>query len=193
MFKLRGVKSNRDAIGAAITIRTEIGLQTRMLQAGSGFLSQHSKEVFFGLGEGTKISQASIRWPNGLVQRLGELPLNHRIWIDEGSEPVRMEPFSSSRHYDDTTSRLERADAMPATLETWLLAPVSAPNFSLMDLSGKTHTLAALRGKPILLNFWVSESETCLKDLAAYGEHSPHWRELGLQIVTVNCDEFNAG
>ena len=49
-FRLRGTKSNRDAIGAVVTLETELGRQTRSLQAGSGFLSQHSKDVFFGLG-----------------------------------------------------------------------------------------------------------------------------------------------
>ncbi|MGD0514684.1 MAG: VCBS repeat-containing protein, partial [Terriglobales bacterium] len=38
-FRLRGVKSNPDAIGAAVTLETELSRQTRMLQAGSGFLS----------------------------------------------------------------------------------------------------------------------------------------------------------
>ena len=64
-FRLRGTKSNRDAIGAAVTIETEIGRQTRMLQAGSGFLSQHSKEVFFGLGK-AKGSSAGL---NSLAER----------------------------------------------------------------------------------------------------------------------------
>src|SRR5208282_5500763 len=40
-FRLGGVKSNPDAIGAAVTIETELHRQTRLLQAGSGFLSQH--------------------------------------------------------------------------------------------------------------------------------------------------------
>ncbi|HWE51575.1 MAG TPA: CRTAC1 family protein, partial [Bryobacteraceae bacterium] len=52
-FRLRGTKSNRDAIGARVTIETNAGRQTRYLQAGSGFLSQHSKELFFGLGQAT--------------------------------------------------------------------------------------------------------------------------------------------
>ena len=82
-------KSNPDAIGAAITVETELGRQTRMLQAGSGFLSQHSKEVFFGLGEAKGPVRASIRWPSGLVQELHDLPLNHRVWVEEGSEPSR--------------------------------------------------------------------------------------------------------
>jgi hypothetical protein len=41
-FRLRGVKSNRDAIGAVVTIQTDRGQQTKTVQAGSGFLSQHT-------------------------------------------------------------------------------------------------------------------------------------------------------
>ncbi|HYA26304.1 MAG TPA: CRTAC1 family protein, partial [Terriglobales bacterium] len=69
-FRLRGIKSNRDAIGAVITLETESGRQTRSLQAGAGFLSQHTKEVFFGLGEGKGPVKVTIRWPSGLVQEL---------------------------------------------------------------------------------------------------------------------------
>jgi len=43
-FRLRGTKSNRDAIGATVTIQSKAGKQSRLLQAGSGFLAQHSKE-----------------------------------------------------------------------------------------------------------------------------------------------------
>jgi hypothetical protein len=93
-FRLRGLKSNRDAIGAAVTVETA-GRQTRLLQAGSGFLSQHSKEVFFGLGETQGHVNASIPWLRGLVQQLRGLPPNHRVWVEEGVEPVRLEPFKT--------------------------------------------------------------------------------------------------
>ena len=43
---LRGTKSNRDAIGA----RVEVNGSVQFLSAGSGFLSQHSKKLHFGLG-----------------------------------------------------------------------------------------------------------------------------------------------
>ena len=65
----------------------------KMLQAGSGFLSQHSKDVFFGLGEAKGPVNASIRWPSGLVQQLHDLPINHRVWVEEGAAPSRIEPF----------------------------------------------------------------------------------------------------
>ena len=94
-FRLHGIKSNRDAIGAAVTVEAGSRRQTRMLQAGSGFLSQHSKEVFFGLGEAEGPVRASIRWPSGLVQELHDLPLNHRVWVKEGSEPSRVEAFKA--------------------------------------------------------------------------------------------------
>src|SRR5580700_7231194 len=59
-FRLRGVKSNRDAIGAVVTVETELGRQNKSLQAGSGFLSQHSKDLFFGLGAAKGSVRASI-------------------------------------------------------------------------------------------------------------------------------------
>ena len=89
-FRLTGTKSNRDAIGAAVTV----GSQTKTLQAGSGFLSQHSKEVFFGLGGVTGEIEATIRWPSGLTQQLKNLQTNHRVWVTEGLAPDRSEPFA---------------------------------------------------------------------------------------------------
>ena len=189
-FRIRGTKSNRDAIGAAVTVETESVRQTRMLQAGSGFLSQHSKEIFFGLGETKGSVRASIRWPSGLVQDLPEIPLDHRIWVEEGSEKVRIEPFraqSSARdNYPDTTQAAER---LPARIETWLLAPVSAPDFSLPDLTGQVRTLTAFRGKPVLLNFWVTQSANCREDLKLFSKIHERWEALGLQLLTVNVDD----
>src|SRR2546425_1996724 len=85
-FRLRGQKSNRDAIGAAVTVEAEAHRQTKSLQAGSGFLSQHSKELFFGVGKAQGTVHASIRWPSGLKQSFARIPVNHRIEIQEGSE-----------------------------------------------------------------------------------------------------------
>ena len=43
--RLTGTKSNRDAIGARVTVETDRMRRTKIVQAGSGFLSQHSKEL----------------------------------------------------------------------------------------------------------------------------------------------------
>jgi tetratricopeptide (TPR) repeat protein len=215
-FRLRGVKSNPDAIGAAVTVETELGRQTRMVQAGSGFLSQHSKEVFFGLGEAKGWVRASIRWPSGLVQELRDLPLNHRVWVEEGTERSRMEAFKSgpqglkpaslmasggtaeavpSPKADAETSDIQKdIESLPTTVETWLLAPVSAPDFSLADFNGKGQTLSALRGKTVLLNFWATESVGWQEDLKVLNQVQQHWtgttsKNPRPQLLAVNVDD----
>jgi tetratricopeptide (TPR) repeat protein len=187
-FRLRGDKSNRDAIGATVTVQTESGQQTRTLQAGSGFLSQHSKEIFFGLGEAKGPVRASIRWPSGLVQELRELRPNHRVWVEEGAEPSRIEPFNTA-HGEPVLPKPQETQPLPTTVETWLLAPVSAPDFSLPDLMGQARTLSALRGKPVLLNFWAARSPECQQDLKVYSRLHSRWAGLGLRLLTVNVDD----
>src|SRR5262249_25095689 len=67
-FRLHGKKSNRDAIGAAVTVEAAGLRQTKYLQAGSGFLSQHTKELFFDLAKTKGSVRATIRWPSNLSQ-----------------------------------------------------------------------------------------------------------------------------
>ncbi|HZW81328.1 MAG TPA: FG-GAP-like repeat-containing protein [Candidatus Deferrimicrobiaceae bacterium] len=190
IFRLRGTKSNRDAIGAAITVETESVRQTRVLQVGSGFLSQHSKEVFFGLGEARGPARASIRWPSGLVQDLHDLPLNQRIWVEEGYENFRTEPFKAPTSFPNKPGIVERDkfESLRASVETWLLVPVAAPDFSLPELLGGVRTLSAFRGKPVLLNFWTAQSSDCLKDLKTLQLLTSREEARDLQILTVNTN-----
>ncbi|HEU5337575.1 MAG TPA: FG-GAP-like repeat-containing protein, partial [Terriglobales bacterium] len=191
-FRLRGTKSNRDAIGAAVTLYTERGKQTRQLQAGSGFLSQHSKELHFGLGAAKEPVRASIRWPSGLAQELHDLPPNHRIWVEEGREALRMEPFRAPAGASGGEGVGQAPEEFPTTVETWLLAPISAPEFSLPDLQGKTWSLAEFRGKPVLLHFWSARRGSCGDILERFGREQSRWAALGLQFLAVNLDEGEA-
>jgi tetratricopeptide (TPR) repeat protein len=190
-FRLSGKKNNRDAIGAAVTVETAFGHQTRRLQAGSGFLAQHSKELFFGLGNTTAAVRASIRWPSGLLQTLRDLPLNHRIWVEEGSPHLRMEPFKtvslpSGAALDHLTQ--ETAE-LPVSAETWLLAPIAAPELSLPDMAGQVQTLSARRGKPVLLYFCSAASPDCQEGLTVFDQSYARWANEGLHLLAVNVDE----
>jgi tetratricopeptide (TPR) repeat protein/peroxiredoxin len=196
-FRLRGTKSNRDAIGAVVTVKTEVAgqSQNRSVQAGSGFLSQHSKDVFFGLGAAKGPVRASIRWPSGLLQELHDLPLNHRVWVDEGSEKLRLEAFKTQTQFADfadpktTDQTPQEGEPLPTTAETWLLAPVAAPLFSLPNLSGQVQTLSSFLGKPLLLNFWVEGSERCLEDWTVFNQRHAMWATHGMQLLAVNVDD----
>ncbi len=83
-FRLRGKKSNRDAIGSAVTVEAEGQRQTKYLQAGTGFLAQHSKELFFGVGKFQGALRATISQP-WLQQVFENLPSGHRIEIEENT------------------------------------------------------------------------------------------------------------
>lgn len=190
-FHLNGTKSNRDAIGAAVAIETAAGRQTKRLQAGSGFLSQHSKDLFFGLGEANGNLSATISWPSGLVQEVKDLPPNHRVWVTEGSEPSRIEPFKTNTMQRNSSVPL-LSEPLPDTTETWLLVPISAPDFSLPDSQGKSWTLSALRGKPVLLSFWGADSPGSAEDIGSLARFHGEWMRDGLQLVVIRVDEQRA-
>ena len=192
-FRLSGKKSNRDAIGARITVETESGHQTRILRSGSGFLAQHTKEVFFGLGAAKLPVQATIQWPSGLTQRLRELPLNHRIWVDEGLPPSRMEPFAKSPSLLASHAAAPTAESLPQTVETWLLVPVLAPDFSLPDVAGQMELLSGHRGKPVLVHFWSSSLSSSLNDLEEFQQLYEGWARKGLQLLSINVDGAQNG
>jgi len=189
-FRLRGTKSNRDAIGAAITVLAGELRQTKYLQSGTGFISQHSKEVFFGLGKTPERVSVSVRWPSGLVQSFSDVPTNHRVTIEEGKPDFSVTPFFAG---SATYSELPPAKLLPLPTDvaTWLLDPLSAPDFSLSDLSGKSATLAAFRGKPLLLTFWAEAAPRSIEQLRVLQPTQAGFAGKDVHIVAVNVDKDN--
>jgi tetratricopeptide (TPR) repeat protein len=187
-FRLTGKKSNRDAIGARVVVDTGATQITRVLHAGSGFLAQHSKELFFGLGRTKPTVNATIEWPSGDKQIFRDLPINHRVSVVENEATPRMEAFQTIAPSSDRPSASLEPYSTPAAFSTWLLAPVEAPNFSSQDQNGKAQTLASLRGKPTLLYFWASTSVS-QKSLADLNSAYSKWQARGLQLVAINAEE----
>ena len=82
-FELQGTASNRDAIGAKLTVADGDRRFVRWITGGSSYLSSHDKRVIVGLGAAStaKSIDLEIRWPNGAVQKLSNLKLRqyHKI------------------------------------------------------------------------------------------------------------------
>ncbi len=188
-FRLRGTKSNRDAIGTAVTVEVAGRRQTKYLQAGSGFLSQHSKELFFGVGKTQEIVRANIRWPSGMTQSFENLPVNHRIEIEEGSPNFQAKPFASPAVAYAQTEGSPQPASFPASAETWLIEPLNAPDFSLPDLTGKMRDLQSFRGGFVLLNFWMTTSPNCSDQMRLFGKNHSFLSASGLHIVGINLDD----
>jgi tetratricopeptide (TPR) repeat protein/thiol-disulfide isomerase/thioredoxin len=186
-LRLRGTKSNRDAVGAVIILDTGEGRQMKCLQAGTGFPSQHTKEIFFGIGKAVS-ARAEIRWPSGNVQHFEVLPANHRIEIEEGSDKFRAMAFRPHQPLS-VIPRPPTAEPPPATCETWLMDPILAPDFELPDLTGQKHCLTDLRGKEVVLNFWATWSPPSLETLRALDRSPALRRPATLEVLAINLDK----
>ena len=83
-FKLVGTKSNRAAIGARVTIHAAGIKQFSEVRGGGSYLSQNDLRQHFGLGAATKMESVEIRWPNGTVEKLENVPADAIYTIVEG-------------------------------------------------------------------------------------------------------------
>jgi len=73
MFRTLGTKSNRDGIGARITVTTGELKQTWEIKRTVGIYSSSDPRAHFGLGKSTKIDVLHVRWPSGKVQELKDV------------------------------------------------------------------------------------------------------------------------
>jgi Flp pilus assembly protein TadD/peroxiredoxin len=188
-FRLCGHQSNRDAIGASVTVDAGALRQTKYLQAGTGFLAQHSKELFFGIGKADTSVNATIRWPNGLIQLFADLPINHRIEIEEGSPTFVAQSFAAPPPGFLRAAIAPAIDARTEPVETWLIDPLKAPQFSLPDLDGALHDLRTLQGSPVLLAFWSASAESSVRQLQQLHQHRSVLAGTKLHVLAINIDQ----
>jgi Flp pilus assembly protein TadD/peroxiredoxin len=191
VFRLRGTKSNRDAIGAAITLEAGAHRQTKFLQAGSGFLSQHTKEVFFGIGSAQGDVRATVRWPSGLTQTFAGIPINQRIALQEGEKDFAASPLGPSSASYAHPSKTAGPEPLSASSDTWLIETLRAPDFSLPDLDGKLTSLESLRNTLLLLHFWAAASPLCTEQLQLLQKNHHALGQHGLRVIGINVDESN--
>ena len=92
LLKLVGHKSNRDAIGAEVSVVTAGGLQSATVSTAGSYLSASDKRVHFGLGKNNVVLRIEIRWPSGIKQTLKDVPADQILRVDE---PVGL-PFSKN-------------------------------------------------------------------------------------------------
>ena len=82
-FELEGTRSNRDAIGAKLRLRIGDRWQTRVVTAGSGYLSGSSLRQHFGIGDAIRADEVVIDWPSGEQTVLRDLPIDRLHSVTE--------------------------------------------------------------------------------------------------------------
>ena len=89
-IELRGVESERDAIGARVEVKSGDDTLTEWVTAGDGFFSHNESVLSFGLGEATSVDEIVVHWPSGHEQTFTATPVDQRLLIIEhADEPFR--------------------------------------------------------------------------------------------------------
>jgi hypothetical protein len=98
--KTIGTRSNRDGIGAKVTVKTANGTRLfAMVKTGSSYLSQSELPLTFGLGktEAGKTVSVEIVWPSGHRDSISNVKANQFITVQEGKGIVAARPLPFTR------------------------------------------------------------------------------------------------
>jgi enediyne biosynthesis protein E4 len=77
-------RSNRDAIGARVTVTVGGRRWVKWVDPGSGFASQSDRRLIFGMGQSQKVDMIEIRWPDGRIEQTKGLPIDTYHTLKEG-------------------------------------------------------------------------------------------------------------
>jgi hypothetical protein len=83
-LELRGTKSNRDAVGARVTIQVGGLRLVRHRKGGGGYLSASEPRLLVGLGAAARVDRMEVRWPSGMTQHFGPLEADRGYLVVEG-------------------------------------------------------------------------------------------------------------
>jgi hypothetical protein len=82
--RLAGVRSNRNAIGARVTVTAQGRTQMREVKSGSSYLGQNDLRAHVGLGDVTRVERIDVRWPTGEVETIRDVAADQIVTITEG-------------------------------------------------------------------------------------------------------------
>ena len=85
-IRLRGVRANRDGLGAMIRVRGASGLQQwNRVTTAVGYGSSSDRTAHFGMGKDTKADLVEIRWPGGEIQTLSAVEVDRVLTVTQAA------------------------------------------------------------------------------------------------------------
>ena len=95
LIKTIGVKSNRDGIGARVSVVSGDLKQVEEIYSGGSYISQNDLRLHFGLEKRTKIDLIEVRWPSGTVDKITGVSANKILTIKEGQGLISQKDFNN--------------------------------------------------------------------------------------------------
>jgi hypothetical protein len=93
-IRLEGTKSNRDGVGAQLTMAAGGRRQVAQRRGGGSYQSANDPRIHFGLGDAARVELVEVRWPSGQVDRNLDLAVGTGYLLREGeAKPRRLAGF----------------------------------------------------------------------------------------------------
>ncbi|MCI0665443.1 MAG: ASPIC/UnbV domain-containing protein, partial [Acidobacteria bacterium] len=84
LFKTVGRQSNRNGIGARVTVVAGGLRQVDEVRSGGSYISQNDLRLHFGIGNAMKVDRAEVLWPSGRSEAFENLKANQLVVLEEG-------------------------------------------------------------------------------------------------------------
>jgi hypothetical protein len=179
-FLLEGTTSNRDAVGAAVELRTRKNRRLRPVVAGDGYLSQSSRRVHFGLGDERKIESVVVRWPGGESEEIQAPKADGRYVVRQGTgKAVRLD----HRSVQLAAMPQETPPAQRLT-RVLLREPLPMPPTVMSELHGGP----GRQGRSTLINLWAHWCEPCFEELGHLADRYDEVHAAGLDVMPISAD-----
>lgn len=190
-LRLQGTKSNRDAIGATVRIYTKQASRplSRTVRAGTGFLTQSSKWLHFGLGSDDSIDRLEIDWPGGERQHVSIPQVDARYRIVQGDALPKLWPAAESLPEEPKVAPEELAAKPSTSLDrAFCFSMVHLPVQSYRDLGNREQPVSIPGGRMVLVNLWADWCQPCVRELGEFARDAARLRQQGLDVVALSVD-----
>jgi hypothetical protein len=84
----QGTRSNRDGIGARVTVYAGLRRWVQEVRSGSSYLSSGDLRLHFGIQSATEIERIEVLWPDGLAESFKAAGVNRFITLVQGTGAI---------------------------------------------------------------------------------------------------------
>lgn len=187
-FQLVGRTTNRDAVGAAVTVHVDGRPRTKRVTAGDGYLAQSSLRLTFGIGDAERVERVSVAWPDGTRTTYDDLAVDLHYLIEQGADaPRSRKPFTppglAGAAFPPNVPDPAPLDRIP------LFDPLPMAALELPAFDGPARRLGDWKDDVVLVLLWSGAHESGPEALARLAQAADALAAAGVRVVALTTDE----